>query len=400
MLISGAGANVVALAKADGVLLVDGGAAQHSAALQRVLGERWPGRRVEILFNSNWREEHTGSNAALRAAGATVMAHENTKLWLGGDFLVEWEGRHYTPRPAAELPNKTFYKSGSVDFGGRRVEYWHLPRAHTDGDVAVYFGDANVLAASDLLSVGRYPVPDYSTGGWIGGLFDATQALLDRTDARTRVIAANGAVYGRAELEAQLAMLTAVRQQDRRSFSRRHEPRRFHRGEADGRRSTRSGATRSNSCRSSTKARSRTCASSVESFDALRAVMSRSAVIGTGVATIAALGAGTFWVARHDAAPSAAEQWPLFAQYCSDCHNRDDFTAEIAFDRMSAESIAHEPEIFEARRAQAARRADAAARRAAARQRDAPRVDRGARGHARCRRRDRAESGTESRCTA
>ena len=75
--------------------------------------------------------------------------------------------------------------------------------------------------------------------------------------------------------------------------------------------------------------------------------MSRSAVIGTGVATIAALGAGTFWVARHDAAPSAAEQWPLFAQYCSDCHNRDDFTAEIAFDRMSAESIAHEPEIFE-----------------------------------------------------
>ena len=75
--------------------------------------------------------------------------------------------------------------------------------------------------------------------------------------------------------------------------------------------------------------------------------MSRFAVIGTGVATIAALGAGTFWVARHDAAPSAAEQWPLFAQYCSDCHNRDDFTAEIAFDRMSAESIAHEPEIFE-----------------------------------------------------
>ena len=45
--------------------------------------------------------------------------------------------------------------------------------------------------------------------------------------------------------------------------------------------------------------------------------------------------------------PSAAEQWPLFAQYCSDCHNRDDYTAEIAFDRMSAESIAHEPEIFE-----------------------------------------------------
>ena len=75
--------------------------------------------------------------------------------------------------------------------------------------------------------------------------------------------------------------------------------------------------------------------------------MSRSAVIGTGIAAVAAVSAGTFWLARHDAAPSAAEQWPLFGQYCSDCHNRDDYTAEIAFDRMTADSIAHEPEIFE-----------------------------------------------------
>src|SRR5262245_17738031 len=110
----------------------------------------------------------------------------------------------------------------------------------------------------------------------------------------------------------------------------------------------RSGATRSSSCRSFIKARSRTCASWVESFDARReTLMSRSAV-GVGVVAIAALGAGTFWLARHDAPPSAAEQWPLFAQYCSECHNQAEFTADIAFDRMSAESIAHEPEIFEA----------------------------------------------------
>jgi glyoxylase-like metal-dependent hydrolase (beta-lactamase superfamily II) len=217
-LVEGAGANVVVLATADGLLLVDGGAAQHSAAMTRVLAERWPGRRVEILFNSNWREEHTGANAALRAAGATVMAHENTKLWLGGDFFVEWEQRHYTPRPAAELPTKTFYKSGSVELGGRRAEYWYVPRAHTDGDVAVFFPDANLLVASDLLSVGRYPVPDYATGGWIGGLVDASKKLLDTTDARTRIVAASGGVYGRAQLEAQHEMCTAVRQQAAQAF--------------------------------------------------------------------------------------------------------------------------------------------------------------------------------------
>ena len=218
VLVAGAGANVVALASADGLLLVDGGSEAHAAALQAALAQRWPGRPVKIAFNTNWRAEHTGANAALRGAGVTVMAHENTKLWLGGDFFVDWEDRHYAPQPAAMLPNKTFYTSGKLDLGGRSVAYWHLPRAHTDGDVAVFFPDANVLVASDLLSVGRYPVPDYATGGWIGGFIEATQKLLDATDAKTRIVAAQGGVYGRVELTAQLELCKAVAQKTAEAF--------------------------------------------------------------------------------------------------------------------------------------------------------------------------------------
>ena len=75
--------------------------------------------------------------------------------------------------------------------------------------------------------------------------------------------------------------------------------------------------------------------------------MRRPAYLAAGAAAIAATGVGAWLVTRHPA-PSAEEQWALFGQYCNDCHNRDDYTAEIAFDRMSAESVAHEPEIFEA----------------------------------------------------
>ncbi len=112
VLIEGAGANVVALGTADGVLLVDGGLAEHSAAVTAALAQRWPGRPVRVLFNTNWRDEHVGGNESALAAGAKVMAHENTKLWLGGDFDVEWENKHYAPRPARMLPNSTFYVSG------------------------------------------------------------------------------------------------------------------------------------------------------------------------------------------------------------------------------------------------------------------------------------------------
>ena len=113
VLIEGVGANVVALGTADGVLLVDGGLERNAAALNAALAKRWPGRKVSLLFNTNWRDEHVGANASALAAGAKVAAHENTKLWLGGDFDVEWESRHYAPRPASMLPNSTFYVSGA-----------------------------------------------------------------------------------------------------------------------------------------------------------------------------------------------------------------------------------------------------------------------------------------------
>lgn len=209
--IGGAGANVVAAVGANGALLVDGGSAQHSAALIDLLGQRGA-RSIDLLFNTSWRDEHTGSNEALGARGAKIAAHMNTKLWLGGDFDVDWEDRHYSPRPAAALPAMAFYTSGSLDFAGRKVEYRYLARAHTDGDVAVFFPDSNVLAAGALLAVGAYPVPDYATGGWIGGLEAATRALLDATDGSTRIVPAFGAPCSRAELEAQLKLCTAVRE--------------------------------------------------------------------------------------------------------------------------------------------------------------------------------------------
>lgn len=209
--ISGAGGNVVALSAPEGMLLVDCGAAEHSRALLKTLAELPGGRHIRTVFNTHWHWDHTGANEQLRSSGADIIAHQNTRLWLGSEIREEWQHRVYEPRPPQALPTQTFYyKSCTMTFGGEPIEYGYLPQAHTDGDIYVYFRGQNVLVAGDVVSVGSYPILDYCTGGWIGGMADATGKLLTLSDAKTRIIPGTGPVQTQADVQAEHDMLVAV----------------------------------------------------------------------------------------------------------------------------------------------------------------------------------------------
>jgi glyoxylase-like metal-dependent hydrolase (beta-lactamase superfamily II) len=86
-----------------------------------------------------------------------------------------------------------------------------MPQAHTDGDLYVFFRDSNVVVAGDVVSVGAYPIIDYSTNGWIGGLLEATKTLVGLANANTQIVPGLGPVCGRAELETERDMLTAMK---------------------------------------------------------------------------------------------------------------------------------------------------------------------------------------------
>jgi glyoxylase-like metal-dependent hydrolase (beta-lactamase superfamily II) len=210
LLITGAGANVVALSGPDGVLLVDGGDAAHSDALLATLRQATGGRPIVTAFNTHWHWPHTGSNEALRKAGVKIIAQENTRLWLTEPVIEEWENRTYPARPKA-LPTDTFYKGvQKLTFGHANIEYGYLPQAHTDGDIYVYFRDANVLVAGDVVAVGQYPILDYSTGGWSLGMANATKQLLDVTDDQTRIVPGTGPLQTKADLAAEHDMLATL----------------------------------------------------------------------------------------------------------------------------------------------------------------------------------------------
>ena len=207
-LITGAGNNVLALAGDNGSLLVDAGDAVHASDLLKLAG------KVSTVVNTHYHLESTGGNDVMAAAGAKIVAHLNTKLWMTQEIIRDWEaGKVYAPRAKAALPTDTFRAtSGEMTFGGERIEYGLLTQAHTDGDLFVHLRNANVLAVGDTVQPGRLPTLDWFCGGWIGGMQNAQKALLDRADDQTKIIPAAGPVMTKADLQASHATIVKIRE--------------------------------------------------------------------------------------------------------------------------------------------------------------------------------------------
>ena len=148
--LSVAGQNVLAHTAGGSTVLVDGGSAEVSATLLDAVAELPGAGAIDVLFNTHWHPEQTGSNAVLAEQGAQIIAQENTRLWLGSDITYPWDGTHIEPLAEAARPNVTFYDTGGeLDSG---VRYGHLRHAaHTDGDLYVLFPQENVLAVGGAI---------------------------------------------------------------------------------------------------------------------------------------------------------------------------------------------------------------------------------------------------------
>jgi cyclase len=207
IVLGGAGGNVLAVTTGDGLVLVDTGNAEFSTALLATIGGL-SAQGVAAIFNTHWHPDQVGANTALGEAGAAIYAHEKTRIRLRSGYYVPAEDRYVAALPAAGLPTETYYDHGETTIGGRDFEYGYLLEAHTDGDSYVALADANVIAAGDAIAPDRDPVLDWYGGGWLGGRLDALELLLDRSNADTRFVPSYGPVVGRAEVEAEHAMLT------------------------------------------------------------------------------------------------------------------------------------------------------------------------------------------------
>ena len=208
--VSGAGGNVLVLATQTGRVLVDSGGAEHGDALMAALGTLPGAEHPQTLFNTHWHLDQTGSNARLGRAGAKIIAHEKTRLHLATGYYLPEEDRYEPPLPKEAVPTRSFYTTDSMAGDGRRIDYGYLLEAHTDGDIYVYFRDANVIAVGDAVSPARDPELDWFGGGWLGGRVDSLKLLLDLSDSKTRFVPGYGPVVGRAEIQAEHDMMLKI----------------------------------------------------------------------------------------------------------------------------------------------------------------------------------------------
>ena len=217
--LSGFGAPLVVAQSGTQLLLIDGGDGASAKSLNRFLAQQFPAARLTTLINTCWRPDRSGYNETAAAAGARIIAHENTRLWLGTEIHCAWESRQYAPRPARALPTDTLhYGSRSLAFGTQQIEYGVLPPGHTDGDLYVWLPAHDVLVSGGMAVSSRYPIVDFSTNGWLGGMVGALKQLMARCGAQTRVIDADGTVIDKAQLLAQQDMCFAVLQRIAESY--------------------------------------------------------------------------------------------------------------------------------------------------------------------------------------
>jgi cyclase len=205
------GSNVLCFNTGEGLVLVDSGAPKSGdhviAAIKTFGGDA----KVALLFNTHYHTDQTGNNEIFGTAGARIIAHEHTRQWMSTDYWVPEEDRYEKARPKAAQPTETFRTTGSLKADSEQVDYGHLPLAHTDGDIYVFFRTSNVLAVGDVASPLRDPALDSFTGAWLGGRLDAMDSILKLSNEQTKIVPAAGPVMTRAEFKAERDMMEEVR---------------------------------------------------------------------------------------------------------------------------------------------------------------------------------------------
>lgn len=206
--LQGGGGNIVVSAGSDVVFAVDAQVSQVSRKVQAAIAEL-TSSPIRVLVNTHWHPDHAGGNEALGRAGALLRAHENAGRRMSTEQFIVAQNRRIPRSPAVALP----IPIGDTTFvvNGDSIVVFHVPSAHTDGDLIVHFTRSNVIHMGDVFSSSSLPFVDVSSGGSVQGIIDAADKVLAMADDRTQIIPGHGRVANKARLQMYRDMVVTLR---------------------------------------------------------------------------------------------------------------------------------------------------------------------------------------------
>jgi glyoxylase-like metal-dependent hydrolase (beta-lactamase superfamily II) len=208
--IDGQGGRAAALVGPEGIFLVD---AQFPAVTEKIvaaLKEISPAP-LRLLVNTHVHGDHSGGNENFAKLGVTILGRPNLREQLLKPRPAPGNGQVPPVAPPGALPVVMFDNPTTVYLDGETIKLIPLPPAHTDGDTAVKFEQADVLMTGDVFRSQGFPAAAVTNGGSVLGTIDALTQLVALAGPNTKVVPGHGPVVDKAALVFHRDMAVTVR---------------------------------------------------------------------------------------------------------------------------------------------------------------------------------------------
>jgi cyclase len=154
------GGTIGYLVTSDAVIVVDSQFADTAAMFLDGMKPKTT-RKFDLLINSHHHPDHTGGNKVLQPNVTKIVAHRNVP------GLQQKAAAAAKTEANQAYADTTFDKDWSAKVGNETVSAKHYGPAHTGGDIAITFQNANVVHMGDLMSFQRNPRADRPAGASI-----------------------------------------------------------------------------------------------------------------------------------------------------------------------------------------------------------------------------------------
>ena len=175
----------------DGVFLVDAGFLAGGPELLAKLDELGGGP-ISHVATTHYHGDHS-QGLEFFAPGTTVIGTEAQRQRLATESVTFDEDG--PPLRNYALADITVAGAITVRLNGEVITVFQplaSETGHTDGDLFVYFENADVLYVGDYVMLNGFPFIDLKGGGDVDGFLDNIAALIDRFDEATVIVPGHG----------------------------------------------------------------------------------------------------------------------------------------------------------------------------------------------------------------